>query len=104
MHLVLNLEYETFGLSQSTACRAGHQLGVLTDYNPCRDKRWPLFQRKTPRTSTARTRSTHSQNRDAQQRIQDEVSASLDKYIAYEYHKGDDVRVLESSLYSSACK
>ena len=42
--------------------------------------------------------------KDAQQRIQDKAKASLDKYKAYEYKVDDLVRVLESSLYSSARK
>ena len=41
---------------------------------------------------------------DAQQRIKAKAKASLDKYKAYEYQVGDLVRVLESSLYSSARK
>jgi hypothetical protein len=39
---------------------------------------------------------------DAQQRIKDKAKESLDKYKAHEYQEGDLVRVLESSLFSSA--
>ena len=42
--------------------------------------------------------------KDAQQRIKDKAKESLDKYKAHEYQEGDLVRVLETSLYSSARK
>ena len=40
--------------------------------------------------------------KDARERIKNKARASMERYEAYEYEVGDMVRVLESSLYSSA--
>ena len=72
-----------------------HSKHSTTGYQP--DELWRVGRNKLKRTADSKVK-------DAQQRIKDKAKASLDKYKAYEYQEGDLVRVLESSLYSSARK
>ena len=72
-----------------------HSKHSTTGYQPA--ELWRVGRNKLKRTADTKVK-------DAQQRIQDKAKASLDKYKAHEYQEGDLVRVLETSLYSSARK
>ena len=69
-------------------------------------KNWcfEILQQTAKKTRKKLKRTADTKVKDAQQRIKDKAKESLDKYKAHEYQEGDLVRVLETSLYSSARK
>jgi hypothetical protein len=70
-----------------------HSRHSTTGFQP--DEIWRVGRNKLKRHKDVKVK-------DARERIKNKAKASMDKYEAYKYEVGDLVRVLESSLYSSA--
>jgi hypothetical protein len=80
-------------LSFNCLYNRNHSKHSTTGYQPAES--WRVGRNKLKRTAD-------TQLKDAQQRIQEKARVALKKYTAHEYEVGDLVRVLESSLFSSA--
>jgi hypothetical protein len=72
-----------------------HSRHSTTGFQP--DELWRVGRNKLKRDKDVKVK-------DARERIKNKARASMDRYKAYKYKVGDMVRVLESSLYSSARK